>query len=224
MNRPSCGQLLGVNAIMKTLSLAAVGALALVAASPSVAAVTVANTGSAGWTAASYGNSASAPTAAAVAAGKFGATYVTPSNPFYGVPNGASSWISPTASGISTPGWYAYKVNAVATSVADVLDFQYGVDDTLVRVFLNGAIKSTDLTGSYSALTSASVSGFNVGNNTLTFLVQNNFAGQNNPSNLTAFRFQSSVPEPTSWALMLVGFGVVGASLRARRSAKVTFA
>lgn len=38
-----------------------------------------------------------------------------------------------------------------------------------------------------------------------------------------AFRI-AAVPEPASWAMMLAGFGVIGAAMRSRRSAKVTFA
>ena len=34
----------------------------------------------------------------------------------------------------------------------------------------------------------------------------------------------SAVPEPAAWALMILGFGVVGASMRRRQSVRVTFA
>jgi len=34
----------------------------------------------------------------------------------------------------------------------------------------------------------------------------------------------AAVPEPATWGLMLLGFGMVGLGLRARRNAKVTFA
>ncbi|PZQ62265.1 MAG: hypothetical protein DI570_11570 [Phenylobacterium zucineum] len=34
-----------------------------------------------------------------------------------------------------------------------------------------------------------------------------------------AFMSGTAVPEPASWALMILGFGAAGATLRARRSA-----
>lgn len=50
------------------------------------------------------------------------------------------------------------------------------------------------------------------------------FYGLNFRSNTNSFeadniKFQGAVPEPTSWALMVGGFGLAGAALRRRRSA-----
>ena len=39
-----------------------------------------------------------------------------------------------------------------------------------------------------------------------------------------SFALSASVPEPATWGLMILGFGVAGAGLRARRSAKVALA
>jgi len=46
------------------------------------------------------------------------------------------------------------------------------------------------------------------------------------PINYTATFTQSALPEPTTWAMMIVGFGAVGASMRKRRSgaARLSFA
>ena len=45
--------------------------------------------------------------------------------------------------------------------------------------------------------------------------------GQGVPETLVV-RFVDRVPEPESWALMIAGFGMVGASLRRRRTVSVT--
>jgi hypothetical protein len=79
--------------------------------------------------------------------------------------------------------------------------------------FLNNGAQSISVTGP-----------FNVGSNTLQLIVNNTNAGiQGNltqgPSSLflTATVSPNGVPEPGVWALMIVGFGLAGASLRARR-------
>jgi hypothetical protein len=53
-----------------------------------------------------------------------------------------------------------------------------------------------------------------------------NWAGTGSPNDFTAV-FDvgvNAVPEPASWALMIGGFGLVGAAMRRRTSAKVAFA
>ena len=47
--------------------------------------------------------------------------------------------------------------------------------------------------------------------------VQDHFDGSNTTYTNFAFRVDAGVPEPAAWALMLVGFGALGVSLRARR-------
>jgi hypothetical protein len=37
------------------------------------------------------------------------------------------------------------------------------------------------------------------------------------------FGLTASVPEPASWAMMLVGFGMIGTAIRSRRVANVPF-
>jgi hypothetical protein len=50
-------------------------------------------------------------------------------------------------------------------------------------------------------------------------------AGSNDEFKVSAINVTAAVPEPSTWAMMLVGFGMVGAVARRRKSAaKVTFA
>jgi len=53
---------------------------------------------------------------------------------------------------------------------------------------------------------------------------QNSSGGNNDPLiDGVSFAAASPAPEPASWAMMLGGFGLLGASLRAQRRARVTF-
>lgn len=88
------------------------------------------------------------------------------------------------------------------------------------KALLNGNYVGSNWGGTYNAFTSGNISGLAAGNNTLTFLISNNTPGGSNPVNPTAFRFESTsgaVPESGTWAMMLVGFGMVGATVRFRR-------
>lgn len=89
-----------------------------------------------------------------------------------------------------------------------------------------GAVIST--TSTFSSLTSFNfTSGFVAGINTLTFSVLDTGGV---PSGLlvsglhgTADVASGAVPEPASWALMLVGFGAVGSAMRRRQRTAVSF-
>jgi hypothetical protein len=50
-------------------------------------------------------------------------------------------------------------------------------------------------------------------------------AGANNAvTGLTVSLASAAVPEPATWAMMMLGFGAMGAALRSRRQARVAFA
>ena len=55
--------------------------------------------------------------------------------------------------------------------------------------------------------------------------ILNGFAFETAPGvGITATTAFAAVPEPTTWALMILGFGVVGAGLRRRQKATIAFA
>lgn len=207
---------------MRALYVAA-ATFAAAAAVPSAAAPTIGNTGiDSNWKVAFLGDTATAPTnAQASATGGLGnAIVVTSTVNNWIAGNTVSKWVSASADASSQPGYYAYS-NTFTASVADVLNFDYAVDDKIRRVLLNGNVVTGFSGGTYTSFTSGSVSGLSAGLNTLTFLISNNFPGQDANINPSGFRFQTTaaVPEPGTWMMMIGGFGMIGLTMRSRRPA-----
>ena len=140
--------------------------------------------------------------------------------------NTTSRWITPTISHANAaPGDYTYELQFTLTPlmIASTGQFtgRYAVDNSMVSVMLN----STALTapaGSLSGFTNFSAtSGFVAGLNKLTFKTRNGTGATGNP---TGFRMEfltnsiEVLPEPGSWALMIAGFGLVGAAQRRKRA------
>lgn len=155
-------------------------------------------------------------------------TYYFPS---YVPDDSGSRWVAfdgniggiPASPGLAPVGYYDL------TTTFDLTDFYantakitglWGVDNN-GEIFLNGASTGVVLTGtvqsSFRTLADFSIAnGFVSGLNTLTLRVTNNggpTAGRFDNLVLTA-----SVPEPESWAMLIAGFGLVGAAARRRRS------
>jgi hypothetical protein len=102
---------------------------------------------------------------------------------------------------------------------------RFAVDNSVTAILLNGNSLGAS-GGGFSSWTDFSAnSGFNAGLNTLTFVVRNSAQASGNPTGLRV-EFTSSdasvVPEPATWALMILGFGMVGVA--ARRSRPVAIA
>jgi len=143
-----------------------------------------------------------------------------------------SYWLTPTAVGDasldpSSDGLYSYTLafslagfNPATASFAG----RFAVDNAVDSIVLNGLTLGAS-GGTFNAWTAFGAStGFVDGLNTLTFNTRNFGQPSGNPAGLRV-EFDSSsvtaVPEPATWALMLIGFGAVGATLRRRRQ-KVT--
>jgi hypothetical protein len=141
----------------------------------------------------------------------------------------ASRWITPTANASDSfdpnaAGYYTYATSFdlnTAQAAGAAFTGQFAADNTVVDILLNG--HSVGGGGVFSNWTgfAANASDFVAGNNTLQFEVENYAQNGGNPSGLNV-QFLSSVagvPEPATWAMMIVGVGLVGVSLRG--SAKV---
>lgn len=139
-----------------------------------------------------------------------------------------SRWISPLPNAGTYPfdsvsdGVYTYSETfSLAGYQAATASFtgQFASDNTVDSIKLNG----TTLAGSGGSFTSyqsfdSAGATFNAGLNTLTFVVRNFASTNSNPTGLRVEVTGSAavVPEPALWAMMVVGFGLVGAATRRR--------
>lgn len=207
---------------MRAFFLLSVAAVTLISA-PAMAATTIGNTGiDSNWKVGFLGDTATVPTDAQASSSNSlkTAVVVTTAVNNWISSDGVSKWVSSTNNAQSNPGYYAYS-NSFTAAAADVLTFDFAVDDKIERVLLNGVQVAGALSGTYTGFSSASVSGFKAGANTLTFLTSNNIPGQNANVNPSGFRFKiapmAAVPEPATWMTMLLGFGLIGGTVRNRR-------
>jgi hypothetical protein len=145
-----------------------------------------------------------------------------------------SRWITPTSNVADNfdpevPGFYNYTLSFDLTGfLPGTASFngRFAVDNELDSITLNGNPVTQGGAGGFSFWTSfASAGGFVAGPNTLQFTVRN-LAGSGNPTGLRVEILGSAVtaagvPEPASWALLIAGFGLIGAMARRRRLARV---
>lgn len=141
-----------------------------------------------------------------------------------------SRWITPTADASQSwdpgpaDGVYHYTMIFTLPQIsAAMFSGRYAVDNAVDRITLNGNTIGGP-GGGFTAWTGfGATSGFTQGANTLTFTVRNFNQNGGNPSGLRvefgSSDFTAGIPEPMTWALMIMGFGGVGAVLRRRRTA-----
>jgi hypothetical protein len=145
--------------------------------------------------------------------------------------NATSRWIGPTVNaGESTDprndGFYEYTLSFnLSASEAAGASFlgRFAADNAVSWIKLNNTTLTNGPVGGFNNWTgfSAATPAFQAGQNDLKFRVINFGQNGGNPSGLRV-EFQgatigAAVPEPGAWALMILGFGGVGAVMRTNR-------
>ena len=139
-----------------------------------------------------------------------------------------SRWLTPTANAGDSldpwaPGEYNYTLSFnLPTFSAASFFASFAADNVVSQITLNGNVLALNSGGGFSGWDSfsASTSDFVAGTNVLSVKVVN-FA--QNGGNPTGFRLEfgqsdvAAVPEPATWAMMIMGFGAIGATLRSSR-------
>lgn len=95
----------------------------------------------------------------------------------------------------------------------DFLSFFNGIDALLTSS--SGSIETINTTGTFNF-----GSGFS---NISFFTISSQEGGSDNSFVLDNITIAGAVPEPATWAMMLIGFGAVGAAMRRRKRTELTF-
>ena len=228
---------------MKFLAIAAVAAGLAVSGAANAAAITgLFNTGTdASDLALAGGDGVADPhyvITSSTAGGDIPRAAVTYFNSAYLANDATSRWISLSADGTPGNDLTTYELTFDLTGFdasSASLSGLWGVDNE-VEMFLNGVSTGNKLTGdvpgvvdqgdfaSFQALHAFTVnSGFQAGVNHLDFVVLDTGPPTAlRVDSLTGTANLASVPEPATWAMMLMGFGGLGALLRQRRRIAAT--
>jgi hypothetical protein len=155
--------------------------------------------------------------------------YVNGPNPSW-IPNSAtSSWITPYNPyneniDPALNGTYHFQTTFTVTgsTLGAFFTGQFAADNVISKILLNGQTIYTG-PGSGSQFTGWTAFGannsFQLGANTLEFDVVNYAQNGGNPAGLNVQFLTAAVPEPSTWAMMILGFlGVGFVSYRRRRS------
>lgn len=128
---------------------------------------------------------------------------------FSSPPDGPLAYTGQEAAALLFGGTAAnYVISTIDSNVANI-NFLANYD----VIGFGGAVFAQDYSNKYLGLYYGPTNGFVGGNanNAASAFVRDNFVMETN----YAFRV-AAVPEPASWALMVIGFGVVGAGMRRR--------
>jgi hypothetical protein len=183
---------------------------------------------------------ASTGTAPLTASNAYIAAYNPPVFPFnyWSAPLLGSQWITPTKDPAqsfdpTSPGFYTYTETLTATA-GEVIKGQFLADNAVSGIVLIGGPTLlqviADPGGNFTTPTSFSFAPITAaGKYTLSFTVDNFAQNGGNPSSLdVGFSQQSrvgSVPEPSTWIMMILGFCGVGfLAHRSRDGARFRFA
>jgi hypothetical protein len=148
-----------------------------------------------------------------------------PVPPYFG-DDALSAWIGPNndAQVDGNVGLYDYQTTfslAGFNAATAFISGGWSSDNNGVAILLNG-VDTGNLGTDFAQFSIGFVpfsitSGFNSGVNTLDFIVNNGGGPTALRVEMTGAADLAGVPEPATWAMMLAGFGGVGALMRSRR-------
>jgi hypothetical protein len=213
------------------IALAALAALALSTSASAVTIAGLANTG-AGYPLGSNGIDNNWKIGIESAAFVSGTNGVFPVATNWLADDATSRWITPTsvAGDDLDPvanGIYTYNLNFDLTGFyksSAGFTGRFAADNMVTAIRLNGNLLPASGGGFTSWTAFGASSGFLAGINKLSVDVTNIGQTSGNPSGLRVEFLSSNadaVPEPQTWALLVAGFGLVGVSMRRRKSANV---
>jgi hypothetical protein len=138
--------------------------------------------------------------------------------------NATSRWIVPSPNfafgdqpGITDRLTYrtTFSLGGLAPTTARITG-RVAADDSLLGIFLNGVAFSPSQVARNDVWSDFFIdSGFIAGSNRLEFVTESTL----NPTGLRVeMTGTAAVPEPASWAMLIAGFGLVGAAARRRRT------
>jgi len=215
-----------------TLAIAAFSAMSSASAATTIAGLVNTGTGTSGTQDTHYSlSAASSDTTISSTVPTITSNGQWPINPWI-ANSDISKWITPTASqsqtfDASTSGTYTYSLTFDLTgynAASAAFTGRFAADNGAVIKLNDHVIATGDGFTDWTSFAASSTSGFKSGINTLDFVVSNWAQNGGNPTGLRVEFASSSVtaavPEPETYAMMVAGFALLGAtSLRRRRRA-----
>jgi hypothetical protein len=142
--------------------------------------------------------------------------------------NTTSRWITPllggsnTASAASLGGSYGYQTTFDLTGIdfstaviKGKVTADNGITDILINGISTGFVYGSAGAGTYNSFAEFTISnGFHSGLNTLTFNVINGSGPTGLRTEFSGSTFTAAVPEPDTYAMLMVGLGLLGAVTR----------
>jgi len=114
------------------------------------------------------------------------------------------------------------SANATITTI--LLNGLNNLNFTVGQVLLDGLIPFNVVTGGSSAPDTATLTATNIGAGAHTIVVNGSIAAGSTGGSYAGVLNVAPVPEPATWAMMILGMGMVGMGLRMRRRAVAAFA
>lgn len=148
-----------------------------------------------------------------------------PIGPWIGA-NSVSAWVGPVGDSeldgnVDTYDYQTtFSLGALYPATASIIG-QWAADNEGIDILING-VSTGNFVNGFDKFSAFSIrSGFVAGTNTIDFLVHNDGGPTGLRVEMTGV---AAVPEPATWAMMLVGMGMIGFAARRRHNVSLTYA